>query len=272
MKLSEITPMILTYNEEPNLQATLEGVAWASRILVVDSFSTDATLEIASTFPQVRVVQRPFDHFAAQCNFALTHIETPWVLSLDADYKCSPAFADELAELIPSKPGYRASFRYGIYGYPLRATLYPPRTVLYRRDSARYAPDGHAHRVMITGNLGELRCPILHDDWKSISAWLQSQSFYAKMEADKILSRPAQELSWKDRLRKQVLIAPWLTFFYCLFAKRLLLDGWRGIFYALQRSYAELVLSLVLLDRNLRARSVHSSAVSKTKIDQSLAR
>ncbi len=76
MNLSEITPMILTHNEEANLRTTLDGLTWASTILVVDSFSTDATLRIAAEFARVRVIQRPFDHFAEQCNFGLAHIET----------------------------------------------------------------------------------------------------------------------------------------------------------------------------------------------------
>src|SRR6476619_2943691 len=90
--LTEITPLILTYNEAPNIGRTLEQLRWARDIVVVDSFSDDETLEIVSGFPQARVVQRKFDTFAAQCNFGLTEagIATEWVLSLDADYELTP--------------------------------------------------------------------------------------------------------------------------------------------------------------------------------------
>ena len=68
---------------------------------------------------------------------------------------------------------------------------------------------------------------------------------------------PPAELNWKDRIRTRIVIAPFLTLFYCLFAKGLLLEGWRGIFYTLQRTYAELVLSLAILDRGLASSRNH---------------
>lgn len=255
MDLRTITPLILTYNEAANIRATLEGINWASQILLIDSFSTDATLAIAAEFPQVRIVQRPFDHFANQCNFGLTLVETTWVLSMDADYKCGPAFAEELARLDSSLAGYRAPFLYGIYGQPLRATLYPPRLVLYQANCAEYFRDGHAHRVLVDGEIGAIKAPILHDDWKPLSVWLESQLKYAGSEADKLCTTQKIELGWKDRIRRRILFAPPLTLAYCLLVKGLILDGWRGIFYSLQRTFAELALSLVLLDRKLRKSS-----------------
>ena len=66
------------------------------------------------------MIQRPFDHFADQCNFGLAHIETTWVLSLDADYKCDQTFANALRSLDPTCAGYRVRFLYAIYGRPLR--------------------------------------------------------------------------------------------------------------------------------------------------------
>src|SRR6185503_4482951 len=94
-----ITPMVLTFNEVPNIQRTIERLAWAKRILVVDSFSNDGTCELVRTFPQVDLVQRKFDSFADQCNFGLQQISSPWVLSLDADYVLSDQLIDELSQL-----------------------------------------------------------------------------------------------------------------------------------------------------------------------------
>ena len=120
MELKKITPLILTYNEQENLPRTLEVLNWAHQIVLVDSFSTDRTLQIAAENPNVIVVQRKFDHFADQCNFGLSKIETPWVLSLDADYICSEDLADELLRLDGRAVGYGAGFQYGIYGNALR--------------------------------------------------------------------------------------------------------------------------------------------------------
>ena len=97
--LDQITPLVLTYNEAPNIRRTLEKLRWAREIIVVDSFSTDETLDRLKAFPQVRVVQRKFDTFAGQCNFGLDQIQTPWVLSLDADYVLSEELIEEIGGL-----------------------------------------------------------------------------------------------------------------------------------------------------------------------------
>ena len=90
--IETITPLILTYNEAPNLERTLGQLTWAKRIVVIDSYSTDETLQILKSFPQVEIHQREFDSFARQCNYGLQFISSEWVLSLDADYEmnCKP--------------------------------------------------------------------------------------------------------------------------------------------------------------------------------------
>ena len=157
--LDAITPMVLTFNEVANIRRTIEKLRWATRILVIDSGSTDGTLEILAAYPQVEVVYRLFDSFADQCNFGLAKLRTDWVLSLDADYELSDELVQELRDLDATEEvaGYRASFVYSIYGRPLRGTLYPPRTVLYRVRGARYVNEGHGHRVQVAGEVRQLR-------------------------------------------------------------------------------------------------------------------
>ena len=143
--LDQITPLILTYNEAPNIARTLRSVSWAKDIVVVDSFSDDDTLEIAKSFPSVRVFQRAFDSHRNQWQFGLkeTGIATPWVLALDADYVLSDELIAELESLQPNPAtaGFRTSFVYCINGKKLHSGIYPPVTVLYRRESATYIQD-----------------------------------------------------------------------------------------------------------------------------------
>ena len=68
-------------------------------MVILDSFSTDRTLDIVRSFPNVDVHQRAFDSFAGQCNYGLGLVETEWVLSMDADYVLTPAFIDEIGAL-----------------------------------------------------------------------------------------------------------------------------------------------------------------------------
>src|ERR1700730_17884251 len=97
----QITPLILTYNEAPNIGRTLEQLRWAHDIVVVGSFSDDETLEIVAEFPRVRVYQRKFDTHEQQWNFGLkeTGIKTEWVLALDADYTLSDELIAELRSI-----------------------------------------------------------------------------------------------------------------------------------------------------------------------------
>ena len=173
--LDQITPLILTYNEAPNIARALAGVSWANDIVVVDSFSDDETVAIAKTCSQVRVFQRTFDNHRNQWEFGLkeTGITTPWVLALDADYVVSNEFVAELEQLQPEAVGYRANFIYCINGKRLRSGIYPPVTVLYRRDSASYIQDGHTQRIAVQGTVGELRAPLMHDDRKSLRRWFR---------------------------------------------------------------------------------------------------
>ena len=254
---ADITTMILTFNEEPNIARTINAVAWAKEILIVDSGSTDATLTIAARYPNVRVVTRKFDTFAEQCNFGLAQVRTPWVLSMDADYELTSAVAAEMQSLSPTESisGYRVGFIYRIYGRPLRSTLYPPRAVLYRPQRARYHNEGHGHRVAIEGEVRELRGAIYHDDRKPLSRWLSSQQGYARREADYLLAAPRSALRRTDRIRRMGWPAPILVFFYTLFWKRCILDGWAGWLYVLQRTLAETMIALEVIDRRVRGES-----------------
>ena len=252
MQLEHITPLILTYNEAPNIDRTLQRLSWASRIVVIDSFSTDDTISILKQYPNIQIYERTFDSFANQCNFGLTHILTDWTLSLDADYVLSPTLVAELQSL-PDNPelnGLKAPFKYCVLGTPLRGTLLPPRTVLYRTKKATYHNDGHAHRVSIDGPVGQLHNPIFHDDRKSLQHWLWAQNRYAILEAQKLMATPADELSLADKIRKTKVLAPLVILVYCLVLKGGLLDGQRGWYYAWQRVLAEILLALRLIEHS----------------------
>jgi glycosyltransferase involved in cell wall biosynthesis len=253
----QITPLILTYNEAPNIRRTLERLTWARQILVIDSFSTDETLDICKAFPQVRVIQRKFDTHSSQWNFGLDNCTTDWVLALDADYVLSDELVHELqAAILGSETtAYFAHFQYCISGRPLRGTLYPPRAVLFRKSCCRYEQDGHTQTLKTKGVTGWLRGRIFHDDRKSITHWLAAQDRYARLEVEKLFSTDRAKLSLQDRIRRQIIPAPFLVLFYTLFAKGLILDGWPGWYYAFQRTLAEIILSLRLIEAKFLRKS-----------------
>ena len=252
--IEDITPLVITYNEAANIGRTLDRLDWARRIVVVDSGSTDETLEIVRSYPQAQVIYRPFDNFANQCNFGIAQVATNWVLSLDADYELSDDLVTELKSLRSNAEtsGYQARFIYRIYGKALRGSLYPPRTVLYRKDKAFYRNEGHGHKVTVSGQIAPLAGVIFHDDRKPLGRWLASQKRYAAIEAEHLLAADSSTLRRTDRIRLAAWPAPLAVFIYALIFKRCLLDGWPGWYYALERLLVETMIALEIIDRRLR--------------------
>ena len=268
--LHTITPLILTYNEALNIARSLASLAWASRIVVIDSYSTDTTLDILKSYPQVEVFQRAFDTHAHQWNYGLEHIQTEWVLSLDADYILTPALIDELKALVPasSTDGYFIPFKYCVFGKPLRGSILPPRQALFRTQRSRYVDDGHTQLLTVKGQSESLTQPIHHDDRKPLARWLWAQDRYMVLEVKKMAQVATHELSWSDRLRKQRLFAPFVVLVYCLILKGGILDGWHGWYYAFQRMLAELVLSLRLIETEFTEAEFTETEFTNTKFKE----
>lgn len=243
---ADVTPVLLTRDEEANIGRTLMQLAWAAEVIVVDSHSTDQTGAIAHAFPNVRFLQRALDDLASQWTWAVAQAKTPWVLTLDADYFVPDASIQEIAALEPPHDvaGYRVSFLYAIDGRPLRATLYTPRAVLLRRGAATFYMDGHTQRVRLDGRVLPLHEPLVHDDRKPFRRFVERQRRYMRDEAAKI--RRGENLNLAGRVRKLRIVAPFAVLFQTLVMKRLVLDGRAGLRYAWERFVAEVILSIEL--------------------------
>jgi hypothetical protein len=145
----------------------------------------------------------------------------------------------------------------------LRGTLYPPRTVLYRREAAHYRNEGHGHRVVVDGDVHDLSGAIFHDDRKPLARWVASQQRYARIEAEHLLAL-GDSARGADRLRLMGWPAPIGVLFYTLFVKGCLLDGWAGWYYVLQRVIAEALIALEIADRRVRRRAQPADVADTT--------
>jgi glycosyltransferase involved in cell wall biosynthesis len=248
--LNNITVVILTLNEEANVGRVLNCLDWAKRIVVVDSFSSDATESICMQYPNVQFYKKKFDSHAQQWNYAIfdTSITSDWILALDADYIVPKELVAEIEALVIPKTvnALYANFNFAIHGRILPSTVYPRIAVLFKVGNAKYIQDGHTQRLSFNGDSFELKNRIILDDRKSISHWIISQNKYAKLEAVKLCT--VNELSLADNIRKKIIIAPALMLMYCLIVKRAFLAGWEGFFYTMQRVTFELMLSMYLLE------------------------
>ena len=257
--LDHVTPVLLTHNEVENIARTLSHLSWAKDIVVVDSGSTDGTLAVLESLPNVRVFKRIFDTHANQWRYAVeeTQIATDWILRLDADYQVSDALVAEIAALDPNAPvsAYRVSFDYAIFSRNLLSSLYPANTVLLRKGRFSVRDKGHTEAWDVKGPVATLNAIIIHDDWKATGPWLLGQVRYMQRELDYLDMDKGGLVRW---LRLRPPLMPIAIFLYCLFGKGLVLNGRAGLFYALQRMTAEAVLSLMVLEERLR-RSRHSA-------------
>ena len=250
MNLDEITALVLTRDEEANIGRTLGHLTWAREVVLVDSFSTDATVSIARDFPNVRLFQRAFDQHAAQWAFGLAQVRTPWFLALDADHVVPADFVGEIEQLSPGTlRGFTAPFRYAVGGKVLRASLYPPRMVLAAASHSTFWQDGHTQRIAVDGETGELRTPLVHDDRKSFRAFVDRQKRYMRQEAEKLRAADPRALNAGGRIRKLIVVAPLAVVIHTLLVKGLILDGRAGLRYAWERFVAELILSRELVRR-----------------------
>jgi glycosyltransferase involved in cell wall biosynthesis len=245
-----LTALILTKNEEPNLKRVLDELTWLERVVILDSFSTDSTLDIAANYPNVEVFQRGFDTHGNQWNYGLSLIKSKWALTLDADYVLTPDFIQETKRLMDSSEhtAYDTTFKFLVFGKPLLGDNTTPRPVLFQLEKCIYFDDGHTQRLRIDGTTGKYRSYILHDDRKSLSRWLSNQDGYAIKESKKLINASAGEVPLSSKIRKTKIIAPFLVFFHCLFVKRLIFGGWTGWHYTLQRTLVEILLAIRMIE------------------------
>ncbi len=252
--LNKITPTILTYNEEANIERTLSRLSWAEKIIVVDSFSDDGTIEILKNNPKVAIHQRPFDSHEKQWNFAVEQVRTEWVLSLDADYVVSDELIEEMKSIKDNtaEDGFWVPLIFCIDGLPLNSSVLPPRMVLFRKKKAAYYQDGHTQILKLDGKSESFKGCIYHDDRKPFSAWLSAQKKYADREAEKLFKTKYNKLRLVDKMRKLIFFLPVIMPVHVLFIKGGIIEGRRGIYYAYLRTLYEVFLAVRVFRKTIK--------------------
>ena len=245
MILKDITPSILTHNEEANIERVISRLKWASRIIVVDSFSTDSTLDILRKHQNVEIYKKKFNSFHEQCEFGIEKVKTEWAFPIEADYIISDEFIKEISSMpaIPDENGFWVRRIFCIDGVPLRCSILPSQIVLFRKDKAVYYQDGHGHRPKIDGMTGMLKNPIYHDDRKPFKRWLANQEIYSSQEAKKITQTAFKDLRISDKLRRTIIFMPFIMPIYILLLRGGIFEGKRAFYYAYLRTYYEIMLS-----------------------------
>lgn len=228
----KISVLLPTYNNAATLRPTLESIQWADEIFVVDSFSTDGTLDLCREF-HARIVQHEYVQSAKQKNWAIPQCTCEWVLQLDTDEILEPGAREEILEAIahaePDLHAFRLPRKNHILGQWLTVeNLYPDyQTRLFRRDLGRFQDkEVHAH-VRVPGRVGTLTHAILHYGMKSISNQLRNLDRYSRYQADE-LRKQGKKFHWYH-----LALRPFGIFAYYYFLKRGFLAGYRGFLAAM---------------------------------------
>jgi glycosyltransferase involved in cell wall biosynthesis len=278
-----VTVMIFTLDEEIHLPSCLDALRWAHDVVIVDSFSSDRTREIASDHG-ARFFQHQFVGFGSQRNWALDNTAPAhdWILILDADERVTPELAAEIARVTSSAgdavAAFRVKRRFYMWGRWLRySSLYPNWVVrLIHRDRVRYADRGHAETQTVQGAVLELEHDLIDENLRSIDEWFDRQNRYARKEAEYELKEEraaaATGRGWADLFRAEPLarraalkrlswrmpLRPVAYFIYSYVVKGGFRDGRDGFVFSMMKSLYQGMIAVKKYDAR-RSRVGHES-------------
>ncbi len=250
MRQHTVALIIITYNEEANIAQALGSVAgWADEVHILDSLSTDRTVEIARQYG-AHISQNKFVDFAKQRNYALEHlpIRSEWVLFLDADEWLPDALKQEISTLIATSPeenGFYVNRRLIWMGRWIRRGYYPSWILrLFRYGKGRCEDRAVNEHLIVDGAIGRLRNDFMHEDRKGVTNWIAKHNGYATREAQELFNTrtapgyreidarlfgtQAQRKRWlrlKVWNRLPPLVRPFFYFFYRYVLQGGFLDG-----------------------------------------------
>ncbi len=236
MKKIPVSVAIITKNEEDNIRDALESVKDFEEIVVVDSFSTDKTMEICRLYTD-KIYQIEWKGFAEQKQMAVDKTSLQWVLILDADERVTEQLKREIAESIKSsdKDGYfipRKNFFLG--KWIKHSGWWPDYTLrLFKKDKGRMQNRLVHEKIVLKGNVGYLNSPLLHFTYKSLEEFIEKMQKYSTLSALEILNKKPS----KYKVIVKLILSPIFTFFKMYFFRLGFLDGARGFILAILYSF-----------------------------------
>ena len=223
----KISATIITYNEERNIARAIESLRSADEIVVVDSGSSDRTVEIAGKLG-AKVIEQPWLGYAAQKNYAAEQASHDWILALDADEALSESLEAEIWQLKKNGPAHDAYSMPRLAQYLgkwiLHSGWHPDRKVrLYHRRKAKWEGEYVHESVVVNGSTGKFDASILHFTCQSLSEHLKTMDRYTTLAAEELVARN-KKIGWRH-----LALDPAWTFFRTLILQRGFLDGTEGL-------------------------------------------
>jgi glycosyltransferase involved in cell wall biosynthesis len=230
-----VSVFILSHNEEQKIGPALASVSWAAEVVVIDSFSTDKTVEIAARYG-ARLVQIEFKKFGELRQAGIEHTTEPWVFSLDSDERCTPEARDEILRIVAdpgSADAYQVPRQNILLGRRIRhGGWYPDyrQPQLFRRGKLNYAVQDDVHEGwMLNGRLGQMVHPIIQIPYRTLAEAIGKMNRYTS------LGVPKQEREGKSASYLKALLRAKWAFFKAYVLQLGFLDGGPGLVIAVLR-------------------------------------
>jgi len=248
MKLSAI---LITKNEEANLERCLRSVAWVDEIIVVDTDSTDATVEIARSF-KAKVYSPEWKGFGPAKQYALDQAAGEWILSIDADEEVSFTLKNEIIQLLEKVPphiGYNIPRKTQFLGrWILHSGWYPDYVLrLFRRDAGNFTSALVHEKVEVVVSTGRLHNPLMHYSYPTLEDYTRKLDQYSTLGAEEMFKAGKK---WSPYY---LALKPFISFWRKLIFQKGWRDGWEGFLIAYLTSTGTLLKYAKLRSLHLEA-------------------
>ena len=227
MNKPKVSVTVITLNEEKDISKCLQSVKdFADEIVVVDSGSTDKTVEIAKSFG-ASVFERKFDNFQSQKNYAAEKAAGDWIFSIDADEEVSPELSVEIRKAVESGKfeAYSIPRRNIIFGKFIRHTRWDPELDrhiwLWKKEAGKWEGDVH-EEVAVNGTVGKLTGAKIHQQYETVAEFFEMMNRYSELESKQKIAN-GQKFSLF-----RMFFDPFYNFSVRFFYRLGFLDGWRG--------------------------------------------
>ena len=189
----KLSVYVIAYNDEPNMRACLESVAWADELIVVDSYSTDATEKISREFTE-KVFQHEFHGFGRLRNEAVAHATHDWIFSLDTDERATPELRRELYRTIERSEAaayFVPRKNYFLGRWIRHCGWYPDyrQPQLFQKDRLRYRDELVHESFDVDGSVGYLKEPALQYPFRNVDLFLAKMDRYSDLMARRMVEQ-----------------------------------------------------------------------------------
>lgn len=224
-----LSVLIITLNEERHIKSLLENIDFADEIIVIDSFSTDKTVEIIKQFNDVKLIQNQFINYTSQRNFAIDQAKNNWILFIDADEIVTPELKAEILATIQDKDAANAYLIHRTFMFKNKKLQFSGWQTdkifrLFKKSDCRYNEDRIVHeKLIVNGKIATLKHKIIHFSYTSFEDYKLKMYNYGVLKAQEKIKKGQKQSYLK------MVFHPLYTFLYQFLIRLGFLDGFRGI-------------------------------------------